>query len=302
MHIWEETLHSTSFYWLACVSFDSFWLRWLNRLGVSNVSRFPSLGMGGLSNDCPRIDIQIIQWLTFTVSCMCHGQKLDSHWARASTGRGRIACQVNRSSHVMATMRLRSPSCVQHAIQLSTANVPQQTIYNSQKWYMWFYGRYFCDCIPCCYLPTLVHAALLCLHGNLLEWLWFRWCHRVQLRLMIFPTGFFRGSSQWPVIVVSGDLQPLGALSEAELWRQCVWSPCGPRFQMEFCFRNRTGQLYLDAFSGELLSLDWCMTLNSLPQMISAKGYGCITLAKFDALFISRVRIVLLDSLTRCSS
>ena len=25
------------------------------------VSRFPSLAMGGLSNDCPRIDLQIIQ-------------------------------------------------------------------------------------------------------------------------------------------------------------------------------------------------------------------------------------------------
>ena len=254
MHIWEETLHFTSFYWLACVSFDSFWLRWLNRLGVSNVSRFPSLAMGGLSNDCPRIDLQIIQWLTFMVSCMCHGQKLDSHWARASTGRGRIALGVNRSSHVMATMRLRSHSCVQHAIQLSTANVPQQTIYNSQEWYMWFYGRYFCNCIPCCYLPTLVHAALLGLHGNLLEWLWFRWCHRVQLRLMIFPTAFL-------VVVRSGLFllflvicSRLVRWVKPNLWRQCVWSPCGPRFQMEFCLRNRTGQLYLDALSGELLS------------------------------------------------
>ena len=42
---------------------------------------------------------------------------------------------------------------------------------------------------------------------------------------MIFPTGFFRGCSQWPVIVVSGDLQPLGALSEAELMEtMCVIS------------------------------------------------------------------------------
>ena len=42
---------------------------------------------------------------------------------------------------------------------------------------------------------------------------------------MTFPTGFFRGSSQWPVIVVSGDLQPLGALSEAELMEtMCVIS------------------------------------------------------------------------------
>ena len=39
------------------------------------------------------------------------------------------------------------------------------------------------------------------------------------------PYSFSRGSSQWPVFVVSGDLQPLGALSEAELMEtMCVIS------------------------------------------------------------------------------
>ena len=222
---------------------------------------------------------------------MCHGQWLDSHWAGASTGRGRIACGGGEP--------IEPCHALQHAILLSTANVPQQTIYNSQNWYMWFYGRYFCDCILCWLFADSCPRCSTGLCGAPFGPAW----ELIEMTLVsLMPLSSAsaydilcsssRGSSRWPVFVVSGDLQLLGALSKAEIMETMyvisLWSMFPDRILLTDWDWSIVPWCRL---WWAVVLLDWRMTLNSLPQMISAKGYGCITLAKFDVLFISRFRI-----------
>ena len=157
------------------------------------------------------------------------GQKTHSYWARASTGRGRINLWgVNRSSHVMFFMRPRPHSRGQLVIQLSIAIVPQQMIYYSHSWYLWFYGHSFSEYILC--------------------WLFLDSCSRCSTGFCNAPfdpawelTGmtlvsstmplrsalaydishcFSHGSSRWPVFVVSGGLQQIG--EQSRIYGGCV--------------------------------------------------------------------------------
>ena len=74
------------------------------------------------------------------------------------------------------SMRPRSHSCVQHAIQLLTANVPQQHSITRKIGTCGSMAVISAIAFSAGYLPTLVHAALLgfavhllIMHGNLLE-------------------------------------------------------------------------------------------------------------------------------------
>ena len=133
------------------------------------------------------------------------------------------------------------------------------------------------------YFSTLVHAALLgfamhllILLGNLPEWLWSpRQCHWGQLWHMIFLIAF--------LMAVHGglfSLFPVGCsklVSKAEFMEAVFVISLRSMFPdgilvTEFGWSIVPGCLLWCA-----VVLDWCMTLNFIPQMISAKGYGCIT-------------------------
>jgi len=88
---------------------------------------------------------------------------------------------------------------------------------------MWFYGRYFCDCILCWLFADSCPRCSTGLCGAPLYHAW-ELTGMTLVSLMPqrsasakdIPYSFSRGSSRWPVFVVSGDVQPLGALSKAE--------------------------------------------------------------------------------------
>ena len=225
---------------------------------------------------------------------MCHGQWLDSHWARASTGRGRIACGgVNQSSHVMLFSMLfscRLPMCPsRRSITREIGTCGSMAVISAIAF-------------SAGYLPTLVHAIPHCstgLCGAPFDPAW-ELIGMTLVSLMPLSSASAydilcsssRGSSRWPVFVVSGDLQPLGALSKAEIMETMyvisLWSMFPDRILLADWDWSIVPWCRL---WWAVALLDWCMTLNSLPQMINAKGYGCITLAKFGVLFISRFRI-----------
>ena len=184
----------------------------------------------------------------------------------------------------MFFMRPRPHSRGQLVIQLSIAIVPQQMIYYSHSWYLWFYGHSFSEYILC--------------------WLFLDSCSRCSTGFCNAPfdpawelTGmtlvpstmplrsalaydishcFSHGSSRWPV-----SLFPVGCsklVSKAEFMEAVFVISLRSMFPdgilvTEFGWSIVPGCLLWCA----VVLLDWCMTLNFIPQMISAKGYGCIT-------------------------